>query len=109
MIMNTQMHPQIARIAATTVLCPEGLFLVNEDGGLDRAEEWEPLAAREMGAPANWAHRCGGGPPPPLFCQLPAAAGASAQAGYSSCWRRLELSSHTRTLHPHNRPPGTPT
>lgn len=50
---------QIARIAATTVLCPTGLFVVNEDGGLDKAEEWAPLPDREMGAAANWVHRCG--------------------------------------------------
>ena len=48
---------QIARIAATTMLCPSGLFVVNEDGGLDKAEEWSPLPDREMGAPASWAHR----------------------------------------------------
>lgn len=52
---------QIARIAATTVLCPGGLFEVNEDGGLDKAEDWAPLPDREMAAPANWAHRWGGG------------------------------------------------
>lgn len=51
--------PQIARIAATTVVCPGGLFVVNEDGGLDKAEEWAPLPDREMAAPANWAHRWG--------------------------------------------------
>lgn len=50
-------HAQIARIAATTVLCPTGLFVVNEDGGLDKAEEWSPLPDREMGAAANWVHR----------------------------------------------------
>ena len=49
---------QIARIAATTVLCPVGMFAVNEDGGLDKAEEWAPLPDREMGISANWAHRC---------------------------------------------------
>ncbi|GBF99225.1 flagellar radial spoke [Raphidocelis subcapitata] len=51
------LRAQIARIAATTVLCPVGLFEVNEDGGLDKAEEWEAPPEREMGAPANWAHR----------------------------------------------------
>ncbi|KAI8464163.1 MAG: flagellar radial spoke protein 4 [Monoraphidium minutum] len=51
------LRAQIARIAATTVLCPAGLFVVNEDGGLDKAEEWSPLPDREMGAAANWAHR----------------------------------------------------
>lgn len=40
------------------MLCPSGLFVVNEDGGLDKAEEWTPLPDREMGAAANWVHRC---------------------------------------------------
>ncbi len=51
------LHAQIARIAATTVACPAGLFVANEDGGLDKAEEFSPLPAREMGASANWNHR----------------------------------------------------
>jgi len=51
------LRAQIARISASTVLCPAGLFEVNEDGGLDKAEEWSPLPDREMGAAANWAHR----------------------------------------------------
>jgi hypothetical protein len=34
------------------------MFEVNEDGGLDKAEEWSPLSDREMGVAANWAHRC---------------------------------------------------
>jgi hypothetical protein len=50
---------QIARISCTTVVCPAGLFMVNEEGGLEDAEEYSQLPAREMGATANWSHRCG--------------------------------------------------
>jgi hypothetical protein len=48
---------QIARISCTTVVCPAELFMVNEEGGLENAEEYSQLPAREMGATANWSHR----------------------------------------------------
>ncbi|KAF8066356.1 RSP4 [Scenedesmus sp. PABB004] len=51
------LRAQIARISCTTVVCPAGLFVVNEDGGLEAAEEPPQLPVREMGAPANWVHR----------------------------------------------------
>lgn len=48
---------QIARISCTTVVCPAGLFVVNEEGGLETAEDYAAPPAREMGATANWSHR----------------------------------------------------
>eukprot|EP00877_Chromochloris_zofingiensis_P003995 jgi/Chrzof1/13597/Cz08g03200.t1 len=51
------LRSQIARIACTTVCCPVGVFVVNDDGGLDKAEDFTPQPAREMGASANWVHR----------------------------------------------------
>jgi hypothetical protein len=48
---------QIARISATTVAVPAGLFVVNEEGAVENAEEFSPLHAREMGASASWSHR----------------------------------------------------
>lgn len=38
---------------------PAGLFLINEEGGMEKAEEFAALPQREMGAAANWAHRYG--------------------------------------------------
>lgn len=32
--------------------------MVNEEGGIEHAEEFSPLPGREMGAAANWCHRC---------------------------------------------------
>lgn len=51
------LRAQIARIAATTVCCPNGLFTVDEEGNMEKAEEFEPLAGREMASPNNWSHR----------------------------------------------------
>jgi hypothetical protein len=51
--------PQIARISATTTAVPVGMYAANEEGGIDKAEEFTPLPAREMGASANWCHRWG--------------------------------------------------
>lgn len=48
---------QIARISCTTVVCPAGLFSVNEEGGIEHAEDFSPLPVREAGAAANWCHR----------------------------------------------------
>lgn len=48
---------QIARIACCTVACPAGLFAVDEEGGVAKAEEWDPLPARELASSANWTHR----------------------------------------------------
>lgn len=52
---------QIARIACTTMAVPAGLFLINEEGGMEKAEEFTAPPEREMGAPANWSHRWGCG------------------------------------------------
>lgn len=51
------LRAQIARIAATTVLCPGGYFTATEDGSLEKAEEFSPQEASEMVTPAAWAHR----------------------------------------------------
>lgn len=51
------LRAQLARIAATTVLSPAGYFVANESGGLDKAEEYTPVAATELGTAAAWAHR----------------------------------------------------
>lgn len=50
---------QVARIAATTVLCPVGFFNVGEENEIEKNEEFEPAEAREMGIATNWCHRCG--------------------------------------------------
>ena len=51
------MRAQLARIAASTVLCPAGYFTANEEGGLDKAEEFIPPAATDLATMAAWAHR----------------------------------------------------
>eukprot|EP00976_Prorocentrum_cordatum_P072370 1180686-Prorocentrum_minimum.AAC.10 len=51
---------QIARIAANTVLCPNGYFIVGEDEiTLEKDEEgYTPVEdPMEMKNPENWAHR----------------------------------------------------
>jgi radial spoke head protein 4A len=48
----------IARIAATTVVCPAGYFAVGEDEvTLEKEEEWAPLEGSEMMLLENWCHR----------------------------------------------------
>ncbi|KAK9828684.1 hypothetical protein WJX72_001516 [[Myrmecia] bisecta] len=51
------LRAQIARIAATTVLCPVGYFNAGEEGALEKAEEFTPQPAAEMGSAASWSHR----------------------------------------------------
>ena len=47
----------IARISAATVVAPSDLFSLNDETGeLERAEDWEPPAGREMAAPTAWVH-----------------------------------------------------
>ncbi|KAG2444989.1 hypothetical protein HYH02_008859 [Chlamydomonas schloesseri] len=47
----------IARIGAATVVAPSDLFSLNDETGeLERAEDWEPPAGREMAAPSAWVH-----------------------------------------------------
>ena len=57
------LRAQIARISASTVCSPAGAFSANEEGGLDKNEEWEGVPGREAAQAASWAHRCvcGGG------------------------------------------------
>ncbi|DBA92418.1 hypothetical protein WJX77_007770 [Trebouxia sp. C0004] len=51
------LRAQLARIAASTVLCPAGLFTANEEGGLDKAEDFTPPAPTDLGTAGAWAHR----------------------------------------------------
>ncbi|KAL3137432.1 hypothetical protein ABBQ32_006953 [Trebouxia sp. C0010 RCD-2024] len=51
------LRAQLARIAASTVLCPAGYFTANEEGGLDKAEDFTPPAPTDLGTTAAWAHR----------------------------------------------------
>lgn len=51
------LRAQLARIAASTVLCPGGYFTANEEGGLDKAEEFAPPAPTDYATAAAWAHR----------------------------------------------------
>lgn len=51
------LRAQLARIAASTVLCPAGYFTANEEGGLDKAEEFAPPAPTDYGTSGQWAHR----------------------------------------------------
>ena len=51
------LRAQLARIAACTVLCPAGYFTANEEGGLDKAEDFTPPAPTDLATTAAWAHR----------------------------------------------------
>lgn len=52
------LRAQIARIVATTVICPNGLFQMGEDEvTLEKNEEFEPLASNDLLLKENWAHR----------------------------------------------------
>jgi hypothetical protein len=51
------LRAQIARIAASTICCPAGCFIANEEGGLDKNEEWEGLPGNEAAQPTSWTHR----------------------------------------------------
>ena len=52
------LRAQIARITATTVVCPNGLFQMGEDEvTLEKNEEFEPLPPSELVLKENWAHR----------------------------------------------------
>ncbi|KAK3258854.1 putative splicing factor, arginine/serine-rich 4 [Cymbomonas tetramitiformis] len=52
------LRAQIARIAATTTICPGGFFAVGDDEvTLDNNEEFAPLGAAAMSETANWSHR----------------------------------------------------
>ncbi len=54
------LRAQIARIAAATVLCPQGYFSLGEDGAsLEQAEGYTPGEAEDMSV-ASWCHRLPG-------------------------------------------------
>eukprot|EP00798_Chlamydomonas_sp_ICE-L_P017545 gene17545-23866_t len=48
---------QIARIAATTVCCPAGMFEADEEGAVEKNEEWEGLAGKDATVTTAWVHR----------------------------------------------------
>lgn len=52
------LRAQIARISSTTVCAPSGLFSANEDGSLEKSEEFGGFPGRELSGTANWVHRC---------------------------------------------------
>ena len=51
------LRAQIARISCTTVLAPAGLFTANDDGTLEKSEDFTGLPGRELSSTANWVHR----------------------------------------------------
>lgn len=51
------LRAQIARIAATTMVCPAGAFQANEEGALEKVEGFAAPAASELAAAESWAHR----------------------------------------------------
>ncbi len=51
------LRAQLARIAASTILCPAGYFTANEEGGLDKAEDFTPPAPTDLATAGAWAHR----------------------------------------------------
>lgn len=55
----TFLRAQIARIVATTVICPAGIFQVGEEDEttVEKAEEYEPLPSTELLVKENWVHR----------------------------------------------------
>jgi len=54
----TFLRAQIARIVATTVICPTGIFEIGEDEtSVEKAEEYEPLPSTELQVKENWVHR----------------------------------------------------
>ena len=54
---DNYLRAQIARIACTTVCCPQGLFTADEEGTLEKNEEWEGLPGKEAATAGAWAHR----------------------------------------------------
>lgn len=50
------LRAQIARIGASTVLCPAGFYSVSDDGELEVAEEIESKTARELSEESSWVH-----------------------------------------------------
>jgi len=48
---------QIARIASTTLCCPAGMFNVDDESGIEKAEDYEAPRPQEMGAVGAWVHR----------------------------------------------------
>lgn len=52
------LRAQLARIAGSTVVCPAGYFTVGEeDGGLEKSEEFAAPAAADLAALEAWAHK----------------------------------------------------
>jgi hypothetical protein len=51
------LRAQIARIAATTVCAPAGLFSANDDGSLENNEDFAGFPGRELNSVVNWVHR----------------------------------------------------
>lgn len=51
------LRAQIARIAATTVCAPSGLFMAGDDGSLEKNEDFGGFTGREYITTANWVHR----------------------------------------------------
>eukprot|EP00798_Chlamydomonas_sp_ICE-L_P031212 gene31212-6361_t len=52
------LRAQIARIGCTTVCCPTGLFEPGEEEGtLEKNEEWEGLPGKEANTKGAWVHR----------------------------------------------------
>lgn len=50
------LRAQIARITASTAICPAGFFSVSDEGEVTVAEEIEPKSASELVEPASWVH-----------------------------------------------------
>ncbi|KAK9832258.1 hypothetical protein WJX74_004503 [Apatococcus lobatus] len=51
------LRAQIARIAATTLVCPAGAFQASEEGALEKVEGFAAPPASELASIESWAHR----------------------------------------------------
>ncbi len=51
------LRAQIARIAATTVVCPAGAFQASEEGALEKVEGYAAPQAAELAAAEAWTHK----------------------------------------------------
>ena len=51
------LRAQIARIAATTMVCPAGAFQASEEGALEKVEGFAAPPASELASTESWAHR----------------------------------------------------
>ena len=51
------LRAQIARIAASTVVCPAGAFQASEEGAPEKVEGFAAPPASELASAESWTHR----------------------------------------------------